>query len=235
MRAPSSARNKTYRLQTTLLLVCARNRRAVRVPLRLFRARTADRVPEQGELREKPVRAPIRACRRPFPRRGCFPAAECSDCVLDARRAAGGDRRVSGRDLALAVPDAQAEDSHRLPRAAKSTTRTTSGGSAISGEPGRARPSTRPSTRHTAAPGSASTATSAIPPRAGGRGPATATTAGCRWTSASSASTAPELLRRKGTADRWTPVEQMWVAERAHRSGRGFYPWPNTARYCGLI
>jgi hypothetical protein len=45
----------------------------------------------------------------------------------------------------------------------------------------------------------------------------------------------PELLRRKGTADRWTAVEQMWVAERAHRSGRGFYPWPNTARYCRLI
>jgi len=45
----------------------------------------------------------------------------------------------------------------------------------------------------------------------------------------------PELLRRKGTADRWTPYEQMWVAERARRSGRGFYPWPNTARYCGLI
>jgi hypothetical protein len=44
-----------------------------------------------------------------------------------------------------------------------------------------------------------------------------------------------ELLRRKGTADRWTPLEQMWVAERAYRSGRGFYPWPNTARYCGLI
>ena len=44
-----------------------------------------------------------------------------------------------------------------------------------------------------------------------------------------------ELLRRKGTADNWTPAEQMWVAERAHRSGRGFYPWPNTARYCGLI
>ena len=43
------------------------------------------------------------------------------------------------------------------------------------------------------------------------------------------------LLRRKGTADRWTPLEQMWVAERAHRAGRGFYPWPNTARYCGLI
>ena len=44
-----------------------------------------------------------------------------------------------------------------------------------------------------------------------------------------------ELLRRKGTADRWSPVEQMWVAERAYRSGRGFYPWPNTARSCGLI
>jgi hypothetical protein len=44
-----------------------------------------------------------------------------------------------------------------------------------------------------------------------------------------------DLLRRKGTADRWTPVEQMWVAERAYRAGRGFYPWPNTARYCGLI
>jgi hypothetical protein len=44
-----------------------------------------------------------------------------------------------------------------------------------------------------------------------------------------------ELLRRKGTADNWTALEQMWVAERAFRSGRGFYPWPNTARYCGLI
>jgi hypothetical protein len=46
---------------------------------------------------------------------------------------------------------------------------------------------------------------------------------------------APKLLLKKGTADRWTPLEQMWVAEKAHRSGRGFYPWPNTARYCGLI
>jgi hypothetical protein len=43
------------------------------------------------------------------------------------------------------------------------------------------------------------------------------------------------LLASKGTADNWTPLEQMWVAERAFRSGRGFYPWPNTARYCGLI
>ncbi len=43
------------------------------------------------------------------------------------------------------------------------------------------------------------------------------------------------LLARKGTADRWTPLEQIWVAERALRSGTGFFPWPNTARFCGLI
>jgi hypothetical protein len=43
------------------------------------------------------------------------------------------------------------------------------------------------------------------------------------------------LLRKKGTADRWKPVEQMWTAEKARRSGRGFHPWPNTARYCGLL
>ena len=44
-----------------------------------------------------------------------------------------------------------------------------------------------------------------------------------------------ELLRRKGTADNWTPLEQMWVGERALRAGRGFYPWPVAARRCGLI
>jgi hypothetical protein len=44
-----------------------------------------------------------------------------------------------------------------------------------------------------------------------------------------------ELLRIKGTADHWTPLEQMWVAERAYSSGRGFYPWPNSAHWCGLI
>jgi hypothetical protein len=43
------------------------------------------------------------------------------------------------------------------------------------------------------------------------------------------------LLRTKGTANRWTRFEQMWVAERALRRGRGFHPWPNTARYCGLL
>ena len=46
---------------------------------------------------------------------------------------------------------------------------------------------------------------------------------------------APPALLRRGWANRWTPLEQMWVAERAHRSGRGFSPWPNTARACNLI
>jgi hypothetical protein len=43
-----------------------------------------------------------------------------------------------------------------------------------------------------------------------------------------------ELYRAKGTADNWSPLEQMWVAERAYRT-RGFWPWPNTARFCGLL
>jgi hypothetical protein len=43
------------------------------------------------------------------------------------------------------------------------------------------------------------------------------------------------LLRRKGTANRWTPAEQMWTGEKALRAGRGFHPWPNTARRCGLL
>jgi hypothetical protein len=46
---------------------------------------------------------------------------------------------------------------------------------------------------------------------------------------------APGELLRRGWADRWTALEQMWVAERAHRSGRGYWPWPNTARACGLV
>jgi hypothetical protein len=41
------------------------------------------------------------------------------------------------------------------------------------------------------------------------------------------------LLRHKGTADHWSPLEQIWVAVRAARS-RGFSPWPNTARDCGV-
>ncbi len=43
-----------------------------------------------------------------------------------------------------------------------------------------------------------------------------------------------EFLRRYGTADRWPPAVQVAVAERAHRT-RGFGPWPNTARRCGLL
>jgi hypothetical protein len=46
---------------------------------------------------------------------------------------------------------------------------------------------------------------------------------------------APRLLLRRGWANRWSPLEQMWVAERAHRSGRGYTPWPSTASYCGLL
>jgi hypothetical protein len=45
---------------------------------------------------------------------------------------------------------------------------------------------------------------------------------------------APWLLHAKGTADHWTPLEQIWTAEKAARS-KGFWPWPNTARFCGLI
>jgi hypothetical protein len=41
------------------------------------------------------------------------------------------------------------------------------------------------------------------------------------------------LLRHKGTAENWSPLEQIWVAVRAARV-RGFSPWPNTARYCGV-
>lgn len=46
---------------------------------------------------------------------------------------------------------------------------------------------------------------------------------------------APGHLLRRGWANRWSPIEQMWVAERALRAGRGFYPWPSTARMCGLL
>jgi hypothetical protein len=45
---------------------------------------------------------------------------------------------------------------------------------------------------------------------------------------------APDLLQTKGTADRWTPAEQMATAIVAH-GDRGFSPWPNTARACGLL
>lgn len=45
------------------------------------------------------------------------------------------------------------------------------------------------------------------------------------------------LLQRKGTADNWTPLEQIWVAERAwQREGYSvswlYGQWPNTAPPC---
>ena len=42
------------------------------------------------------------------------------------------------------------------------------------------------------------------------------------------------LYRILGTADHWTPLEQMWVAEQGFKDS-GFHPWPNTARDCGLL
>ena len=93
-----------------------------------------------------------------------------------------------------------------------------------------ARAAARRPVRRAARRGSASSAT-----RAPGTTRTRRTTAACRWTCTFQRLYGGHLLRRKGTADRWTPLEQMWVAERAYRSGRGFYPWPNTARYCGLI
>lgn len=44
-----------------------------------------------------------------------------------------------------------------------------------------------------------------------------------------------DYLTAWGTADNWPPAVQIAVAMRAYLSGRGFYPWPNTARMCGLI
>jgi hypothetical protein len=38
----------------------------------------------------------------------------------------------------------------------------------------------------------------------------------------------------QATYGHWSPLEQIWVAVRAARS-RGFSPWPNTARYCGML
>jgi hypothetical protein len=43
-----------------------------------------------------------------------------------------------------------------------------------------------------------------------------------------------EFLHRWGTADNWPAWAQLGAAVRAYRSGRGFGPWPNTARACGL-
>jgi len=42
-----------------------------------------------------------------------------------------------------------------------------------------------------------------------------------------------EFVRAFGHANRWPPALQLAVAVRAWTS-RGFGPWPNTARRCGL-
>jgi hypothetical protein len=42
------------------------------------------------------------------------------------------------------------------------------------------------------------------------------------------------LYRRKGTANHWTKWEQIWTAVKAYFSGRGFGPWPQTRRACGV-
>jgi hypothetical protein len=44
-----------------------------------------------------------------------------------------------------------------------------------------------------------------------------------------------EFLTRFGTADAWPSWAQLEAAGRAYASGRGFSPWPNTARACGLV
>jgi hypothetical protein len=44
-----------------------------------------------------------------------------------------------------------------------------------------------------------------------------------------------DFVDRWGTADNWPVWAQLRAALRAHHSGRGFSPWPATARACGLI
>ncbi len=46
---------------------------------------------------------------------------------------------------------------------------------------------------------------------------------------------ASDFVGRWGTADNWPAWAQLEAAARAHDSGRGFTPWPNTARFCGLL
>jgi Transglycosylase-like domain len=44
-----------------------------------------------------------------------------------------------------------------------------------------------------------------------------------------------DFMQRWGTADRWPAWAQIAASVRAYQSGRGFWPWPNTARACGLL
>lgn len=44
-----------------------------------------------------------------------------------------------------------------------------------------------------------------------------------------------DMIRKYGGyADEWSPRDQMVVAQRAYKT-RGYNPWPNTARMCGLL
>jgi len=43
-----------------------------------------------------------------------------------------------------------------------------------------------------------------------------------------------EFLQRWGTANNWPVWAQLEAAENAYQT-RGFNPWPNTARMCGLL
>jgi hypothetical protein len=42
------------------------------------------------------------------------------------------------------------------------------------------------------------------------------------------------LQRYHGHAELWPPRAQIIVAQRAYSQGRGYAPWPNTSRACGL-
>ena len=44
-----------------------------------------------------------------------------------------------------------------------------------------------------------------------------------------------QWMKLWGTADNWPVWAQLRAAEDAYHSGRGFQPWPNTARYCGQL
>jgi hypothetical protein len=43
----------------------------------------------------------------------------------------------------------------------------------------------------------------------------------------------PWLVKHKGTADHWTPLEQIWAGVRAWKV-RGFEPWSSSAHACGV-
>jgi hypothetical protein len=45
---------------------------------------------------------------------------------------------------------------------------------------------------------------------------------------------APAMVRRYGTADHWPAEAQLAAGVLAYYDARGFGPWPNTSRMCGL-